>query len=113
MFPSAVNRGSDYGYISYSDSNYSGGERARLRIGTSNDGDDDIILQPTGDVGINNDNPSEKLDVTGNIKASGRITGNDADFDAILSGGYAQYKFYYSGMLNSVWRRFVGPRFSV
>jgi len=34
VFPSAVNRGSDYGYISYSDSNYGGGERARLRIGT-------------------------------------------------------------------------------
>ena len=85
VFPSARNRGSDYGYISYSDSNYSGGERARLRIGTSNDADDDIILQPTGDVGINNDNPSEKLDVTGNIKASGRITGNDADFKIPLS----------------------------
>jgi len=30
------------------DSNYSGGERARLRFGTSNDCDDDIFLQPTG-----------------------------------------------------------------
>ncbi len=49
--------------------------------GTSNDGDDDIILQPTGDVGINNDNAEEKLYVTGNIKASGRITANDADLD--------------------------------
>lgn len=89
VFPSAVNRGSDYRYISCSDSNYSGGERARLRIGTSNDGDDDIILQPTGDVGINNDNPEEKLHVTGNIKASGRVTANDADVQTILTNGYS------------------------
>jgi len=93
VFPSAVNRGSDYGYISYSDSNYSGGERARLRIGTSNDGDDDIILQPTGDVGINNDNPQEKLHVTGNILASGRITATDADVRTILTNGYAYVKY--------------------
>ena len=50
VFPSAVNRGSDYGFITYQDaaSVGGGGESAKLTIGTSNDGDDDIVLAPTG-----------------------------------------------------------------
>ena len=112
VFPSAVNRGSDYGYISYSDDIGASGERARLRIGTSNDSDDHIILQPSGNVGINNENPFEKLDVTGNIKASGRIKADDAEVLSILAFDrpYVQYSFV--GMLRTVYRRLVGQRFT-
>ena len=111
MFQSRVNRGSDYGYISYKDSNYGGGERARLTIGTSNDADDDLILQPTGDVGINNDNPEEKLHVSGNIKASGFVEADYVNTDTVRWGGsgYASYK--YEGFLSSTYKRLVGQRF--
>jgi len=52
VFPSAVNYNSDYGYIQYQDTSSlgGGGEVARLVIGTSNDGDDDIHLLPSGSV---------------------------------------------------------------
>ena len=53
VFPSAVNAGSDYGYIQYSDNRGSGGENAKLTIGTSNDGDDDLHLSPSGGVYVN------------------------------------------------------------
>jgi hypothetical protein len=54
-FRSKFNRGSDYGYIQYQDDATinGGGESAKLIIGTQNDGDDDILLLPSGNVGIN------------------------------------------------------------
>jgi len=67
VFRSQVNGTSDYGYISYQDS-YSvgaGGESARMYIGTSNDGDDHLILNPSGFVGIKNNNPAAPLHVSG------------------------------------------------
>jgi len=53
-FISSVNRNSDYGYIQYQDSSSvgAGGESSRLIIGTQNDGDDHIILAPSGNVGM-------------------------------------------------------------
>ena len=44
-----------------------GAESTTFEIGISNDGDDHIALMPSGNVGIGNNNPSQKLDVTGNI----------------------------------------------
>jgi hypothetical protein len=74
-FRSAVNRGSDYGYIQYQDASSvgGGGESAKLIIGTQNDADDDILLLPSGNVGIGIANPTSKLDVNGNIKCSGNL----------------------------------------
>jgi hypothetical protein len=53
-FRSAVNRGGDYGYIQYQDTVTVGGagETAKLIIGTQNDGDDDIMLMPSGNLFI-------------------------------------------------------------
>ena len=72
-FRSKVNRGSDYGYIQYQDSSSVGGagESAKLIIGTQNDADDDVCLMPSGRVGVNNSSPTYKLDVNGDIHASG------------------------------------------
>ena len=64
-FPSRVNYGSDYAYIQYQDGPTpgAGGESGRLRIGTSNDADDHIILEPAGNVGINTNTPQYKFHV--------------------------------------------------
>jgi hypothetical protein len=72
VFRSKKNRGSDYGYIQYQDDATIGGtgESARLIIGTSNDSNDHIILQPAGSVGIGQTSPGYKLDVSG----TGRFT---------------------------------------
>ena len=79
-FRSAVNRGSDYGYIQYQDTATVGGagESAQLIIGTQNDGDDHILLMPSGNVGINV-TPSVKLHVSGDIAATGNVTAYYSD----------------------------------
>jgi cytoskeletal protein CcmA (bactofilin family) len=75
LFRSGINAGSDYGYIQYKDDNTnSNGESARLTIGTSNDADDHIILQPSGKVGIKTTTPVYDLDVNGTLGVSGNIT---------------------------------------
>jgi hypothetical protein len=82
VFRSGVNPTSDYGYIQYQDNSSIGtaGESARLIIGTNNDGDDHIILLPSGGVGIGTNNPgTNKLQVNGTLTAtsfSGPLTGN-------------------------------------
>jgi hypothetical protein len=68
LFRSKVNRfGSDYGYIQYVDSRAGGfAENALLTIGIQNDGDDDIAILPSGNVGINTQSPTgAKLVVNG------------------------------------------------
>jgi hypothetical protein len=70
VFPSKFNNSSDYGFIEYKDSlSGTSGENAKLVIGTANDPDDDIILLPSGDVGIGTFTPTEKLDINGTCKA--------------------------------------------
>jgi len=80
VFPSKVNLGGDYGYISYQDTATIGGagETALLCIGTENDiGSDHLILQKGGGyVGIGTTTPTFILDVTGTLRATGQITGN-------------------------------------
>lgn len=46
------------------------GEAMTLELGTSNDLDDHIALNPSGNVGIANSAPTEKLDVNGKVKAT-------------------------------------------
>jgi len=72
-FRSKVNRGSDYAYIQYQDASTvgGGGEAAKLIIGTQNDADDHIILDPSGSVGIGTGSPGYKLDVAGSGKIGG------------------------------------------
>jgi len=80
VFPSKQNRGGDYGYIKYKDDIYntSGQERAVLIIGTSNDTNDNIILQPSGSVGIKgNPNNSYALDVNGAVDATSYNASSD------------------------------------
>ena len=81
VFRSKVNRSSDYGFIQYQDASSvgGGGESARMIIGTANDVDDNIILAPTGRVGIGTYTPADKFHVTGNILASGNITAYYSD----------------------------------
>jgi len=88
-FRSKENRGSDYGYIQYQDSSSvgAGGESARLIIGTQNDADDHLILVPSGNVGIGEGNPFQKLTVAGNIHASGTITANYVNIPDIQANG--------------------------
>jgi len=66
VFRSKVNRGSDYAYIQYQDSSGvgGGGESARLIIGTSNDGDDHLILAPSGNVGLGTNDPIHKSTIS-------------------------------------------------
>jgi hypothetical protein len=52
------------------------GEQTTLRINVQNDTNDNINLNPTGNVGINTDTPAYKLDVTGTLRTTGLITAN-------------------------------------
>jgi len=81
VFRSKVNRGNDYGYIQYQDASNVGGsgESARMIIGTATDIDDNVILAPSGRVGISNYLPADKFHVSGNILASGNITAYYSD----------------------------------
>ena len=69
IFRSKINRGSDFGYIQYND-NLGSGENGKLIIGTQNDADDDILLLPSGKVGIGTAFPQTLLDVNGTINAT-------------------------------------------
>jgi len=91
VFTSRVNRSSDYGYIQYQDSSSvgAGGESARLIIGTQNDGDDHIILQPAGNVGIATNSPLTRLTVKTNY--SDENTGFCLDAN---DGGAYNVKFF-------------------
>ena len=70
IFPSAVSQGSDYGYISYQDTDTIGGvgETARLTIGTSNDGDDNIVLAPSGVVTSTKEISAPSFNATSDIR---------------------------------------------
>jgi hypothetical protein len=72
LFPSARNLNSDYGYIQYKDSTDLGDEKSQLIIGTQNDGtgtyEDNVILAPSGKVGIKTDTPQRTLDVNGDSR---------------------------------------------
>jgi len=67
VFPSKRNPNSDYGYIQYEDSTSSGDEKSQLIIGTQNDGlglnSDNVILNPSGAVGIKTTNPTCYMDL--------------------------------------------------
>jgi|GEM_PF-731331 len=72
LFKSSVNSVSDYGYIKYSDDGSGNGttsENSLLEIGVQNDGvganQDDININPTGNLGISNTAPKEKLHIAG------------------------------------------------
>jgi len=75
IFESRSNRGSNFGYIQFQDASSvgAGGKSSRLIIGTQNDADEHSILVPSGNVGIGNANPSQKLTVAGNMNTSGNI----------------------------------------
>lgn len=79
VFRSKINRGSDFGYIQYNDNLGGVGESGKLIIGTQNDADDDIILMPSGKVGIGTALPQSLLDVNGSIACSG-MTFTDASY---------------------------------
>jgi len=89
VFRSKVNRGSDFGYIQYQDAvtvNGSG-ENARLTIGTSNDAEDHIILNPgLGNVGIGTNTPSQRLSVEGSTSINGNMSSTSVNTGVITSG---------------------------
>lgn len=72
VFKSAVNSGSDYAYIEFSDDGSGNGsttENALLTIGIENDGpgiyQDDIAIMPSGNLGVGTTTPAAKLEVDG------------------------------------------------
>lgn len=71
VFRSAANSTSDHAYIQYQDDSSIGGdgEKSRLIISTQNDLDDDILLSPSGRVGV------KTTDTTnGDLSVGGKIT---------------------------------------
>ena len=88
VFKSRSNNNSDYGYLNFSDNgsgNGSTNENALLEIGIQNDGvnqyQDDINIASTGNVGISNTAPQEKLHISGNtstIRVDGLNRANNA-----------------------------------
>ena len=57
--------------------NYPDGGIAFVNTNKNNDKTNALVIRGTGNVGINASNPSEKLQVDGNIKASGSVTANE------------------------------------
>lgn len=93
-FRSRTNRGSDYAYIQYQDDSGLGGtgEKSQLIIGNQNDGDDDILIWPSGRVGVKtNEVGNGTLTVAGNIVSQGSRNN---------TSGYA--RFYYDGSIGGV-----------
>jgi hypothetical protein len=86
VFPSAVNKSSDYGYIRYMDDyeNSTSNERSVLVIGVENDDDssdgDNIALMSSGNVGINTLTPSTsyELDVNGAVQGTSFNASSDS-----------------------------------
>jgi len=76
IFRSKINRGSDYGFIQYQDTNEvnSTGELSKLIIGTRNESTDDLILDPSGNLGIGTYLPADKVHIDGNLLLSGTIS---------------------------------------
>jgi hypothetical protein len=72
MFPPDPFGGSgDRAWIRYH--NARGGEKGTLEIGIANDGDDHIVLNASGNVGVGVANPSSKLDIAGNLHINGDV----------------------------------------
>ncbi|WP_205752797.1 LamG domain-containing protein [Cryptosporangium phraense] len=92
VFRSAVNRGSDYGYIQYQDTAAVAGtgESARLIIGTSNDPDDHVVLQPAGNVGVGTSAPKGKLHVAGDYYGRGHVWLHAYEGDGAIGTAYVQ-----------------------
>ena len=88
VFRSAVNRGSDFGYIQYKDDgslNGTSAENSLLEIGVQNDGiggsQDDIAIMPTGYLGINTRRPARMLHVEGDARITNLpLVNNTTDF---------------------------------
>ncbi len=87
VFRSKRNPTSDYGFIQYQDDATIGstGEANRLIIGTMNDVDDHLILQPSGNVGISTTDPKTKLDVNGGLNVTGNVGIGTSDPKAKLT----------------------------
>ena len=76
IFRSKINRGSDYGFIQYQDTNEinATGELSKLIIGTRNETSDHLILDPSGNLGIGIYSPADKVHIDGNLLLSGTIS---------------------------------------
>lgn len=75
VFRSKVNQGSDYAFLEYRDKNpnINDSEAGLLTIGIQNDGNDNIALMPSGNVGIGTVNPLAKLHVLGDLVVKGAV----------------------------------------
>lgn len=68
--------------------NASSGQSIRFRISNS----DKMILNSSGNVGIGTTNPSQKLEVAGNIKMTETAATTDTDKFAVLDSGVLKYR---------------------
>ena len=86
VFPSKVNNGSDYAWIEYDEDGGEGGEAAKLKIGITNDADDDIMLQTSGGVGITSGTPTSVYHPFGKLEIQ----------DPPSNSGVSNYRCYQS-----------------
>ncbi|RYD25755.1 MAG: tail fiber domain-containing protein, partial [Verrucomicrobiaceae bacterium] len=109
VFRSTTNRGSDYGYIQYQDASTvgGGGESAKLVIGIQNDADDDILLSPSGKVGVKTTTLSEgTLNVGGALTSVGSWNNAPGYARMYYDGGRILLEAFNTNINNGQWRGF-------
>jgi hypothetical protein len=96
VFRSKGNRGGDYAFMEYLDTNpsLSGTESGLLTIGIQNDADDHLALMPSGNVGINTLTPGYQLHVKGTAGVSGQV-------DLLTESNPIRFSRTYSGFVES------------
>jgi len=103
-FTSRVNSNIDFGYIQYQDASVVGGsgDSSCLIIGTQNNGDDHIILAPSGNVGIGIATPQNRFTIRTNysdentglmLDANDGAVYNIKFFSYVIGGGLIGHKF--------------------
>jgi hypothetical protein len=111
VFPSKKNYNSDYGYIQYEDSTSSGDEKSQLIIGTQNDGpgstEDNVILNPSGKVGIKTDTPTATLHVNGSVSKSSGSFQIDHPLPSMTDTHYLYHSFIEGPQADLIYRGVV------
>jgi hypothetical protein len=92
VFASRVNYGSDYGFIEYRDDDNNSGEAAMLTIGTSNDVNDDVYLDPTGRLRWSATNTT--MNTSGNLSIATPTADSHATTKSYVDGALTSGTFW-------------------